>query len=92
MNSGILRHRYGKPIQALVAAVASILGVLILVAIMDVWPILPNAYPTILTIAGVGALIGVALKPLPWYLTALLGAVVGLACAFGVATYAVSRI
>ena len=92
MKTGVTPHGHRRVVQASVAAVASTVGVLALIAVMDVWPVLPDAYPTILAIGGVAAIIGAAWTPRSWYLTALLGAVFGFACAFGVATYAVSRI
>jgi hypothetical protein len=91
-RSDTLHDGHSRPIQALVVAVASTLGVLTVIAIMGAWSVLADVYPVMLAIAGGAGLIGSVLKSLPWYLAALVGSVFGLACAFGVATYAVSRI
>jgi hypothetical protein len=92
MRTGTLRDEQSRPIQALVAAVASTIGVLTLIAIMGAWSVLGDVYPVMLAITGVAGLIGSVLKSLPWYLAALVGSVFGFACAVGVATYAVSKI
>jgi hypothetical protein len=83
---------HSKPTQALVAAVASTIGMLTLVTAMGAWSILSTVYPTMLVIAGIAGLIDSVSKPLPWYLAALVGSVVGFACALGVAAYAMSNI
>jgi hypothetical protein len=92
MKTGLTTHGSRKACQALVAAAASTVGVVVLIAMMDVWPVLPDVYPTIVAIAGVAAVFGIAWKPLPWYFSAIVGAGIGFACAVGVATYAISKI
>jgi hypothetical protein len=92
MEANASSRSYVKAVQALITAAASILGILLLIATMDVWPVLRHVYPIALAIVGVAAIIGAAWKSLAWYLAAFMGAVVGFVCAFGVAIYAVSRI
>jgi uncharacterized membrane protein HdeD (DUF308 family) len=92
MEANESQHGYVKATQALVTGAASIVGVLVLIATMDSWPVLPHVCPIILAIVGVAAIIGAVWKPLAWYLAACVGAAVGFACAFAVATYAVSKI
>jgi hypothetical protein len=92
MRTATLRNKPSKLVQALVAAVASAIGVMVLVAVMGAWSILADVYPIILAIAMIAGLIGAVLKVVPWYLAALLGSAVGFVSAFGVATYAISKI
>ena len=88
----MLPLEHGRLVQALLAAAASTIGVAMLIVTMRAWPAVADVWWIIVAIAGIAGLIGSVLKPLPWYLAALLGSVVGFVCAFGVATYAVSRI
>lgn len=92
MEADTISHGYVRAIQALITAAASAVGMLVLIAAMDAWPVLLHVYPLVLAIAGAAAIIGAGWRPLPWYLAAVIGAVFGFACAFGVATYAVSKI
>jgi len=92
MRTATLRNKPSKLVQALVAAVASAIGVMVPVAVTGAWSILADLYLIMLAIVMIAGLIGAVLKVVPWYLAALLGSAVGLVSAFGVATYAISKI
>jgi ABC-type xylose transport system permease subunit len=55
-------------------------------------PALPGAVPAVLVISALAAGVTALLRPMAWYLTAIVGAAIGFAGAFIVSVYAISRI
>jgi hypothetical protein len=78
--------------QALVMAGWSVVGVLALITLMDVWPAFFQVLHIILAIAIIGGVVGAVLPALAAVWRRVVGSLLGFACAVAYASYVVSQI
>jgi hypothetical protein len=78
--------------QALVMAGWSVVGVLALITLMDVWPAFFHVLHIILAIAIIGGIVGAVIPSLAAVWRRVVGSLIGFACAVAYASHAVSQI